>query len=262
MEWQYYIDCIREGKSLYTNMLGGARCLTLHQGDIGWLESEPHGGPEYIFDIDILTTDAEQRVYEMIERIKQGEMPRYILISTISKPDNLVDIFRSCGFEVNLDDGSGMAMDLSPALDAYKPPDSIKILPIRDEVTLAKWVKIVNEALFGGELITFEQYQDMFKQKNVTLNLGLIDDVPAATSLIIYSNEKKVATVEQISTLQKYRGRGLGTAITMVSVQQMHAHSVETAVLHATKAGERIYKKIGFKAYFGIIEVVYRNKSN
>jgi predicted GNAT family acetyltransferase len=102
----------------------------------------------------------------------------------------------------------------------------------------------------------------MFKQKNVALNLGLIDDVPAATSLIIYSNEKKVATVEQISTLQKYRGRGVGTAITMVSVQQMCAHSVETAVLHATKAGERIYKKIGFKAYFRIIEVIYRNKSN
>jgi GNAT superfamily N-acetyltransferase len=262
MDKQYYIDCIREGKSLYTNMLGGARGLTLHPGDIGWLESEPHGGPEYIFDIDILTTDAEHRVYEMIERIKQGEMPRYILISTISKPDNLVEIFRSCGFDVNLDDGSGMAIDLSPSLDAYKPPEAIKILAVRDEVNLAQWVKIVNEAMFEGELITFSQYLDMFKQKNVTMNLGLIDDVAAATSLIIYSNEKKVATVEQISTLQEYRGQGLGTAITMVSLQQMYAHGVETAVLHATNAGERIYKKIGFKAYFGIIEVIYRNKSN
>jgi predicted acetyltransferase len=102
----------------------------------------------------------------------------------------------------------------------------------------------------------------MFKQKNVAMNLGFVDEVPAATSLVIYSNEKKVAAVEQISTLQEHRGRGLGTAITMASLQQMYAHGVETAVLHATKAGERIYKKIGFKAYFGIIEVIYRNKGD
>jgi hypothetical protein len=257
MDQQYYIACIREGKRLYTEMLGAARGLKLHPGDIGWLESNPHDGPEYIFDIDLLSADAEQRVLEMIELVKQGAMPRYILISTISKPDNLVEIFRSCGFTVNLDDGSGMAMDLHSSLLDYQVPAPLSVIPVRDEKSLAAWVEIVNTALFGGELISYEQYYDMYQLKHVTLNLGFVGDVPAATSLVIYSDKKPIATVEQISTLQEYRCRGLGTAITMASLQQMVNRGVQIAVLHATKAGERIYRKIGFIDYFDVIEVIY-----
>jgi GNAT superfamily N-acetyltransferase len=257
MDQQYYIDCIREGKRLYTEMLGRARGLRLHAGDIGWLESDPHGGPEYIFDIDVLSPDAEQCVLDMIELIKQGAMPRYILISTISKPDNLVEIFRSRGFTVNLDDGSGMAMDLPNSLSGYQAPNPLSVLPVRDESSLATWVEIVNTALFGGELITYEQYYDMYKLKHVAMNLGFVGDTPAATALVIYSDKTRVATVEQISTLEEYRCKGLGTAITMASLQQMYNRGVQTAVLHATKAGERIYRKIGFIDYFGVIEAIY-----
>lgn len=253
MDTSYYLDCIKEGKRLYTNMLGSARGLNLHRGEIGWLESQ--GGPNYIFDIDITGEDADKRVNELIAAIKQGSMPGYILISTISKPGNLAEIFQANGFTVNLDEGSGMAIDLSEAIRQRQIPAHLCIAPVQNENELRIWVDIVSRALFGREVIKHEQYHDIFLLPNVTMNLGFVDGVPAATSLVIYSDEKKVATVEQISTLEQYRGRGLGTAITVASLQQMAGRGVKTAVLQATKMGENVYRNIGFTSYFSKIEI-------
>lgn len=257
MDGQYYIDCINEGKCLYTRMLGCARGLKLHLGEIAWLESEPHGGPEYIFDINLTTGNVAERAKEMITAIQQGRLPGYILISSLSQPHNLVEIFQANGFHVNQDDGSGMAMDLTGEVQDYLVPTSVQIMPVRDEKALAVWVELVNRALFGGELISYEQYLDMYRLANVTMNLGFVDGVPAATSLVIDGDKNQLATVEQISTLPEYRCRGLGTAITTVSLQQMKRRGVKTAVMHANKAGEPIYRKIGFKSYFTLIEVFW-----
>ncbi len=253
MDTSYYIDCIKEAKKLYTDMLGSAQGLNLHRGDIGWLDSR--GGPNYIFDIELTGEDANQRVNELIALIKQGTMPGYILISELSKPDNLAEIFRANGFIVNYDEGSGMAIDLTDAIRQVQIPAHLCVAPVQDEKELAIWVRIVSQALFGREVITYEQYHDMFMLPNVTMNLGFVDGTPAATSLVIYSEEKKVATVEQISTLEEYRRRGLGTAITVASLQQMAARGVKTAVLEATKMGESIYRNIGFVSYHNKIEM-------
>ncbi len=253
METSYYIDCLKEGKRLYTNMLGSAKGLNLHRGEIGWLES--HGGPNYIFDIDITGEGADQRVNELIASIKQGTMPGYILISALSKPDNLAEIFQANGFTVNRDEGSGMAMDLSDAIQQVQIPAHLCVAPVQNKNELRIWVDIVSRALFGREVIKYEQYHDIFLLPNVTMNLGSVDGVPAATSLVIYSEGKKVATVEQISTLEEYRHRGLGTAITVASLQKMAARGVKTAVLQATKMGENIYRNIGFISYHNKFEI-------
>lgn len=257
MDDQYYIDCIIEGKRLYTRMLGCARGLKLHSGEIAWLESEPRGGVEYIFDINLTTGNVAERAKEMMAAIQQGRLPGYILISTLSQPRNLAELFQANGFHVNLDDGSGMAMDLTGAVQDYQVPAALQIMPVRDEKALAVWVELANRTLFGRDLISYEQYLDMYQLANVTMNLGFVDGVPAATSLVVDGDQNPLATVELVSTQPEYRCRGLGTAITMVSLQQMQRRGVKTAVMHATKAGEPIYRKIGFKSYFTLIEVFW-----
>lgn len=80
-----------------------------------------------------------------------------------------------------------------------------------------------------------------------------------------YLNGRAVATAEltvsagavglyNIATLQEYRGRGAGTALTTVPLRDALARGHQLAVLQAAPDGLRIYERIGFQAFGTITE--------
>ena len=255
MNKEYYLNCIDKGITLYWHTLCKARGILLHRGDVEWAMSIPQGGVERIFNISLTDAQANERVDELIEKIKRKEAPSGILITPHSKPKDLDKILSMKGFHVEYDTGSGMALDLDESINRMKFNKGISITPVKDIETLKVWVSIVSTALFEENLFSVEQFQDILHLDNTRFYLGLLNGQPASTCMTIVDGE--IATVEMVSTLKEYRNNGLGTAITTTALQELAKTGVKTATLRAEKEAINVYRRIGFQEYYKRIIACY-----
>jgi predicted acetyltransferase len=58
-----------------------------------------------------------------------------------------------------------------------------------------------------------------------------------------------IASISMVSTLPDSRKKGIGTSMVLKPLYDAKSLGYEIAVLQATRAGESVYKKIGFKEY-------------
>ena len=66
---------------------------------------------------------------------------------------------------------------------------------------------------------------------------------------IVFVDNNKVSGIHMIGTIREYRGLGLGKAMTNKLIFEAYENKSCEVVLVASKAGERIYSKMGFIAY-------------
>lgn len=66
---------------------------------------------------------------------------------------------------------------------------------------------------------------------------------------IVFLDKNNVSGIHMIGTLLAYRGLGLGKVMTNKLIFEAYENKSSKVVLVASKAGERIYSKIGFIAY-------------
>ena len=92
---------------------------------------------------------------------------------------------------------------------------------------------------------------------------------PATTSALYLSSKGKeeedyvstlmmylssgVAGLHAVSTLPKYRGKGLGLSISRKALTDAFKIGYKVGVLQASSLGERVYRKLGFQKYCDII---------
>jgi GNAT superfamily N-acetyltransferase len=57
------------------------------------------------------------------------------------------------------------------------------------------------------------------------------------------------AGIHVVTTLESFRGRGLGTRMTLETMRWAKARGAATAILEATRAGEPVYRRLGFREY-------------
>lgn len=254
MDKQYYLDCLNKGTKLYWHTLGKVRGMSLHTGDIEWVMSVPRGGVERIFNICLSHDHVNASLDALIDMIKKGEAPSGILITPNSKPDDITKILSSKGFTID-NTGSGMAMEINSSIDQIKFADNIEIILVENPEMLKAWVDIVNIALFEEELFSFEQFYDLFMFDNTYFYLGFFEGYPVSTCMTI--TEGDLVTVEMVSTLEKYRNNGLGTAVVTTALQEMKNIGVQTAILRSEEGAVNVYKRIGFKEFYKRIVANY-----
>jgi len=63
---------------------------------------------------------------------------------------------------------------------------------------------------------------------------------------IVFLDNNNVSGIHMIGTIQDYRGLGLGKAMTTKLMFETYENKSSEVVLVASKAGERIYAKLGF----------------
>jgi ribosomal protein S18 acetylase RimI-like enzyme len=104
----------------------------------------------------------------------------------------------------------------------FEPPDDF-VLPFYQRV---------------GEL-------DNLENRPLRLFLGYVDNKPVCTSSIFLL--RQTASLFDISTLQEYRNRGYGSAITHYTLSYAKKLGARFATLQAAPDGLNIYKRMGFK---------------
>lgn len=212
------------------------------EGDVVWTKATPY----YIFNAKFEEEGADARVSEILNMIDKGEAPRGWLVGPSSKPSNLGKRLLKNGFQLR-QQWCGMAMDLAELQREYSLPPEVEIIKVQDQNSMRDWVHVVNLAMFGGSGVDINLHTQMSNRQNVGYYLLYINGKPSSTSMLFISDG--VVGIYMVSTLSCYRDRGFGTAVTRAPLLDAESLGCSLGVLEATKLGEGIYRRLGFKDY-------------
>ncbi len=59
-----------------------------------------------------------------------------------------------------------------------------------------------------------------------------------------------VAGLYNVGTLEKYRGKGIGSLVSLAAVLECRNKGYEIGMLASSELGSNVYPRIGFKEYF------------
>ncbi|MEX0321928.1 MAG: GNAT family N-acetyltransferase [Puniceicoccaceae bacterium] len=138
-------------------------------------------------------------------------------------------------------------------------PDGYEIGPIADGAELRhandqQGLLAVTQALAEGFPILWEASE--FFMKGIHLAgeatngdlanfLITIDGKPAACSSVCIQDG--IAGIYCVATLEEFRGKGLGTAVTKACIEYAGKRGASHALLHASEMGFGVYSRIGFQ---------------
>ena len=239
-------DIITKGIELSWTAWGKMRGQQLFTGDINYVKSENGKGIERIFSVSI-EENAPFRIQQMISYIKAGIMPDSMLITPNTKPSNLAEELSDKGFIID-DAAPCMMMYLDDYIHQNHEQPSFAISKVTDIDQLADWVKIVNDALFGRELVSLEQFNDILVLDNTHFYLGLLNHKPVTACMTIVGGDTSV--VDMVATLEEHRRNGFASALIHEALTDLRLMGVKTVSLRAEADGVGVYKRLGFRECF------------
>ncbi len=163
-------------------------------------------------------------------------------------PHDLDMLLKARGF-THADTLVGMAVDLSAMNRPAALPAGIVVKQVADATTLQHWNQTCVTG-FGLPDITTE-LNSLFLAASLDVNapmrhfLAWQDDVPVATATLVLG--AGVAGIYNVTTLEAFRGRGIGTAITLTALAAARAAGYRIGILHSSTAGLSVYRKLGFQ---------------
>ena len=97
------------------------------------------------------------------------------------------------------------------------------------------------------KLLTLNEFHGwvaVTQEGKIVCNAGIIiDQHPPGPSNL----SGKVAYIFNLYTLVDYRGRGIATEVMKTLLEWIKKEGIDVSTLHATDAGERIYKRLNFR---------------
>lgn len=233
-----------------------------HRGPVNWIIPRTgKNGPYLVFNIKLTEENAIQEINMLTDGIKKGTVPQNWIVTPDSTPTNIKDILTENGFY----DLSVNAAEPEPAMllkkDDFKPcceKNNIVCRQIEDKKDFAVWIKIVNTALHGWDMIDAENYYTWVKNKRFRFYLGEIDGIPVSTAATIRNSN--TASLEFVSTLEEYRRHGVAYAVNTKAITQLFDNGVSVVTLSGVEESVPLYKKIGFHRCFNNIIMQYKKE--
>ena len=136
-------------------------------------------------------------------------------------------------------------MKLDPIPDDAGAVDGLEIRRVSDTVTLEDFQKTAFEG-FGlpvaaAPLFLTEQLMGL---PGVAFFVGYVAGEPVCTSLLLPTTD--IAGIYWVATLERFRGRGYGAALTWRASWAGREQGCRVASLQASKLGRSVYARMGF----------------
>jgi GNAT superfamily N-acetyltransferase len=139
------------------------------------------------------------------------------------------------------------ALLLTPLTGEPAVVAGLAIEPVRDTETLRIFQQ--TSAGFGTPAAVFEMLYPpaVLDEPSMTLYVGFLDGVPAATAVRITSH--RIAGIGGVTTLPPYRRRGIGEAITWHAALAGRDEGCIASALESTRMGYSIYRRMGYRQF-------------
>ncbi|MFK8101814.1 MAG: GNAT family N-acetyltransferase [Saprospiraceae bacterium] len=227
---------------LYQELATVGNCTLQMSPNFNWVDCRPSSWPTMIFASDVLSADFPT----IVEGIRQSIIPAFWI--RLRQNDLLAvnQHFGNYGFR-QLAEWRGMCLRLADlASTAPKSTATLEEVTTRDD--LKRWVALANETLFKSRPIEENMFQTVYQHSKATrFYLAKVAD-QAASILLSFVKDNTVG-IYAVSTLETFRNRGISSALTHYALTAAKNEDCDLATLQATKMGEGVYRKLGFKIY-------------
>ena len=216
--------------------------------DVYWFET---GVPNSLFNgvlqVHRQSQDLLPAVTRVITHFRRRNIPFHWHVGPCSYATNLGDLLSAHGIK-HVEDEPGMYIDLH-LLRAEVP-----VVPhfVIEEVTtieqIHQWTRVWG---YGGPEEVIQQWDTIYtrllarSQGALRLFLGIMEEKPVATTALFFA--AGVASIEHIVTIQPFRQRKIGTAMTHMAMHEARNTGYHIGVLTASPFGINIYQRAGFK---------------
>ncbi len=211
---------------------------------IKWVKTYPSCWPNYIFGANLAKNMVSDEIELLKEEIRSGTAPNSWFLgpgsAAVFQPGGL----EQYGFKKAFS-WPGMVLAIEKMSSDFSVSGNFTIREVDNLNDLKKWSCIINAGMFGHGFEGVNLFGNLLGGKDIKLYMGFHNGLPVSTSLL-YMNSG-IAGLFLIATLPDSRHQGFGTRMTVAPIKEALKTGYEYAGLFATKAGERIYKKIGFR---------------
>ncbi len=183
---KFEVDTIIKGIETSWTTWGKMRGENLVLGPVNYLKADGGNGFERIYSVNI-QENQDFEIQQMISYIKAGIMPDSILITPNTEPSDLTEILSEKGFIIN-DKDPCMILYLDNYQSYIMPIDNFTVSAVTTREQLAEWLNIVNVALFECELVSLDQFNDVFVLDNTCFYLGFIDNKPVTACMTMVTH--------------------------------------------------------------------------
>jgi GNAT superfamily N-acetyltransferase len=193
---------------------------------------------------------ADRAIETFLTRGQKRNVPLQWFIGHDVQPADLGERLAAHGFTTP-GQGAGMAIDLKEMNEDVPLPAGLKIIEVKDNRTLKTWCHVTAVG-FGipphaePALVAWFK-RDMKYKQPLKLYLAILDGKPVATSN--YYLGEGVCGIYFVATVPEARNRGVGFAVTQRALIDGRALGYRVGILQASKMGEPVYRRMGFKEY-------------
>jgi len=196
--------------------------------------------PSKVFISNLFETD----LTNIHRRIVLGELPGSL--NALNDPQ-AEDTIISAGFQKQSELKS-MALNLSKWSKPEMDFTSIKL--VNSEELAINFANIATQS-FGYRVLE-STIINLIRNARIKLFIGKYNEEYASCGMIFLDRNGE-SGIHMIGTLSRHRGHGLGKIMTQKLIHEAYKNKSKYVLLVASKLGEPIYSKIGFKTYGRLI---------
>jgi ribosomal protein S18 acetylase RimI-like enzyme len=199
----------------------------------------------------LAAAEAPQHIQAALDFFAKGSGQFSWWVGPADQPPRLGELLQASGL-ARADGELAMAASWTDLSLAARLPDGLEIQRVANVEQLEAFALTIThdaEALRFYQMAAHVLLQPSAPQ---WFYLGYVHDEPVATVEVTIGGG--AAGLYNITTLERYRGRGIGTAITSYALQEARLNGISLAVLQAAAAGVGVYRRLGFEAFGEIVE--------
>jgi len=222
---------------------------------VSWVFARNADWPDCIFRANFENLNIKKEIINVGTLIRKDKAPNGWTVGPLTKPKNLGIKLEKFGFS-NVSHQAGMAVELKALEKIEINENNLIIEKVEDEKSLILWSRVVSEVFNLN--VDFDYLKFLYLQAEIHFYLGIFEEEPVSTLLLYLSSG--VAGLHAVSTLNKYRNRGFGLAISRSALIDAYNMRYHIGVLQASSLGERVYRKLGFQKYCDILSYTLDKK--
>jgi ribosomal protein S18 acetylase RimI-like enzyme len=242
------VAAVEENVVEWTRLKGSLPGVDLHdEGDVVWIFSKKPGRGGAVAGARFGEADAGRRIEAILAVHRRRLEPTVWWTGPISGPANLNERLEAAGLECQrlL---PGMVCDLDHLKTDFPRPAGLRIAPLEDLSVFAK-----AEHPFFGPATTLRR-RNLVEGVSLMVRrrpgiawhfVATLDGEPVACATVFLG--AGVAGLYHVATLPWARGRGIGKAVTVAALEHARGLGVRAAILHSSKDGEPVYRRLGFE---------------
>jgi GNAT superfamily N-acetyltransferase len=245
------VSAVEQNVVEWTRLKGMLPGVEMHDdGDVVWLFSTLPGRGGAVAGARFREETADARIEEILARHRRHLEPTLWWTGPLSTPADLGARLRAAGLQCQ-HHLPGMAADLQAIRTDFRRPEGLDIAAITAVEDFSIFRRhdhpFFGPANTGRRRNLIEGVSWMVRQepRRAWHFVASLDGAPVACATVFLG--AGVAGLYHVATVQKARGKGIGKAVTLAALEHARDLGYRTAILHASKEGEPIYRQIGFE---------------